>query len=162
MLLDLTMIFPLQDVHLNSPCSRSVSGDSYPRQKGQPLSLWTASGRGQGARGKHGLSAWGLWLYWIKSRGDPLTVWEFDRRHNFTIHTASQVEEKKCFLCHLFVSRHRGNSNINIGPILRMHTNIITATVFQKVESLAVSGGISWARTRLGVWQTHLQQSCYH
>lgn len=92
MLLDLTMIFPLQDVDLNSPCSRCVSGDRYPRQKGQPLSLQTDGGGGKGARGKHGLSPWGLWLYRIKSRGDPLTVWEFDRRHNFTIHTASQVE----------------------------------------------------------------------
>lgn len=162
MLLDLTMIFPLQDVHLNSPCSRSVSGDSYPRQKGQPLSLQTDGGGGQGARGKHGLSPWGLWLYWIKSRGDSFIVWEFDRRHNFTIHTASQVEEKRLFLCHLFVLCLREKSNINMGPILTIHTNIITSTLFQRVGSLAVSGRISWARTRLGVWQTHLQQSCYH
>lgn len=81
-------------VHRMSTCGGSVPGDSYTRQKDQLLCLQTAGRGGQGARSQDGLPAWGLWLHRVQPRGDPLAEWEFDRRHNVAIHTASQVEEK--------------------------------------------------------------------
>lgn len=91
-------LWSVQDhVHLMSPCGGSVPGDSYTRQKDQLVCLQTAGRGGQRARCQHGLPAWGLWLHRVQPRGDPLAEWEFDRRHNVAVHTASQVVEEKMF-----------------------------------------------------------------
>lgn len=71
-------------------CCR-VSSDGHPRQSSQLFCLYPARGRSQGARSHHGLSPWRFWLYRVQSRGDTVIVWALDRRHNYTILSASQV-----------------------------------------------------------------------
>lgn len=154
-------------VHLMSPCGGSVPGDSYTRQKDQLLCLQTAGRGGQGARSQHGLPAWGLWLHRVQPRGDPLAEWEFDRRHNVAIHTASQVEENvfyfvssqqklpfkdahKIFLPQIFPGSWRSGCHwvvfMNEDPTgsLTDASTTVTSSSMTKVPSSVASCSIQW------------------
>lgn len=165
-------------VHLMSPCGGSVPGDSYTRQKDQLLCLQTAGRGGQGARSQHGLPAWGLWLHRVQPRGDPLAEWEFDRRHNVAIHTASQVEGNvfyfvssqqklpfkdahKIFLPQIFPGSWRSGCHwvvfMNEDPTgsLTDASTTVTSSSMTKVPSSVASCSIQWQLVAFLCTHTH-------